>query len=335
VQIEQQIQGFSYFANASSIAIYGGGDGVDWEQQKNAIRRGTDIIIATPGKLLAYLKLGDVKFDRLKHLVLDEADRMLDMGFIEDLRSIISYLPKERQTLMFSATMPKSIRQLAQTILKNPKEVSLAMSKPADGVDQKVYLIHEDQKVPLLSQLLAERTDYDSILIFTSTKSKVSEIVGALNRHGFHAKGISSNLEQDNREEVLGKFRAKRVRILVATDVLSRGIDVKEINLVVNFDTPYDAEDYVHRVGRTARINAKGEAITLLVRREMGRFKKIEKLIESEVPRVAVPENLGPAPSWEEKETPAERHPHQGRKKRFHRRPGTGKRPGGGGNKPS
>jgi len=330
VQIEQQIQGFSYFLSASSIAIYGGGDGVDWEQQKNAIKRGTDIIIATPGKLLSYLKMGDVKFDHLRHLVLDEADRMLDMGFVDDIRAIISYLPKNRQTLMFSATMPKSIRQLAQTILHNPEEISLAMSKPAEGVDQKAFLIHEDQKVPLLTQLLTERSDYESILVFTSMKSKVSEIVSNLNRHGFHAKGISSNLEQDKREEVLGKFKARRVRILVATDVLSRGIDVKEINLVVNFDVPYDAEDYVHRVGRTARINAKGEAITLVVRRDLGRFRKIEKLIESEVPKMSVPENLGPAPSWEEKESRSEHQHHPANKKRFHGRPGRGPRPGGG-----
>jgi superfamily II DNA/RNA helicase len=300
IQIEQQIQGFSYFTSTGSIAIYGGGDGVDWELQKNAIKKGTDIVIATPGKLLSYLKMGDVHFDRLKHLVLDEADRMLDMGFIDDIKSIISFLPAVHQTLMFSATMPKSIRQLAQKIMHKPVEISLAISKPAEGVDQKAFYIYEQQKIYLLNHILTERNDYTSILIFTSTKSKVSEITGSLNKHGFHARGISSNLDQEKREEVLGKFRARRIPILVATDVLSRGIDVKDINLVINFDVPHDPEDYVHRIGRTARVNAKGEAITLVVQKEIGRYKRIERLIENTIPRMTVPDELGPVPQWED-----------------------------------
>jgi superfamily II DNA/RNA helicase len=314
IQIEQQVQAFSYFVSAGSIAVYGGGDGFDWEVQKKALMNGVELVIATPGKLLSYLKMGYVKFDNLKHLVLDEADRMLDMGFIDDISAIISYLPKERQTLMFSATMPSSIRQLARKVLTNPLEVSLSMSKPAEGVDQKVCLLFEEQKVKLIKHLLSKRTHYDSVLIFTSTKSKVSEIVRSLNRNGFKSFGISSNLEQDEREDVLRKFRAKQIRILVATDVMSRGIDVKEINMVINYDVPHDAEDYVHRVGRTARVNAKGEAITLVVTKEIQKFKKIEQLIESSIPILQVPDELGAVPNW------TDRVPGGRPKRSFHRK---------------
>jgi superfamily II DNA/RNA helicase len=300
IQIEQQIQGFSYFIAAESMAIYGGGDGKDWQSEKDAFLNGADIIIATPGRLMAHLKMGGIKFDSLKHLILDEADRMLDMGFIDDINTILSYLPKRRQTLLFSATMPKSIRQLAQKILHNPVEISLSISTPAEGVDQKIYLISEDQKVNILKHILDERKQYDSILIFTSTKSKITDIVRSLNRNGFPAQGISSNLEQDKREEVLRDFRSRRIRILVATDVMSRGIDVKEINLVINFDVPHDAEDYVHRVGRTARVNEKGEAITLVTHKEMYKLRKIEQLIKSSIPKLQPPPEIGPVTELKE-----------------------------------
>ena len=302
IQIEQQIQGLSYFTSAGSIAVYGGGDGKDWEAQKEALKNGTDIIVATPGKLLSHLKMGYVNFKNIKHLVLDEADRMMDMGFIDDIQTIISYLPKKRQTLMFSATMPDSIRLLAKKILQNPVEISLSMSKPAEGVDQKACLVFENQKVDVIRDLLKERKNYDSILIFTSTKSKVTEIVRSLNKYGFPCEGISSNLEQDKREDVLNGFSAKQIRILVATDVMSRGIDVKEINMVINYDVPHDAEDYVHRVGRTARVNAKGEAITLVTQREIYKLKEIEKLIEAVIPKMLPPEDIGALPKWEKEE---------------------------------
>jgi superfamily II DNA/RNA helicase len=266
------------------------------------LHNGTDIIIATPGKLLSHLKMGDIYFNHIKHLVLDEADRMLDMGFIEDIQTIISYLPKQHQTLMFSATMPDSIRQLAKRILHHPVEISLAISKPVEGVDQKAYAVFDEQKTRLLINLLDERKNYDSILLFTSTKSKIFDIVSSLNRHGFPSHGISSDLDQDRREEVLGKFRAKRIRILVATDVMSRGIDVKEINMVINYDVPHDAEDYVHRVGRTARVNTKGEAVTLVTPRDMEKFKKIEMLIQTVIPKPEPPAAIGPVPSWESAE---------------------------------
>ena len=298
VQIEQQIQGLSYFISVGSKAIYGGGDSKDWTEQKSALTDGTDIIVATPGKLISHLKLGYVKFNNVKRLVLDEADRMLDMGFTDDLKTIISYLPEKRQTLMFSATMPSNIAKLAKQIMDKPEEISLAISKPAAGVDQKAVLAFDEQKIPTLIHLLKERQEFDSIIVFTSAKAKVSQIVKSLNRAGLKASGMSSNLDQDRREEVLRGFRSKRIRILVATDVMSRGIDIKEINLVVNFDVPHDAEDYVHRVGRTARANTKGEAITLINPKDMPKFAKIEKLIERDFKKDSPPKEIGAGPEW-------------------------------------
>lgn len=299
IQIEQEIQGLSYFINVSSQAIYGGGSGKDWDVQKDSMNKGADIIVATPGKLLSLLQMGYGNFKTVKHLVLDEADRMLNMGFIDDLQKIFKYLPDNHQSLMFSATMPDAIRKLAQSLLQNPVEISLSISKPAEGVDQKIYLTYDSQKIPTLSALLSERKDYDSIIVFTSAKIKVNEILRELRRKGFPAEGISSDLEQQEREEVLRSFKSKRTRILVATDVMSRGIDVKEINLVVNYDVPRDAEDYVHRVGRTARgANNKGEAITLVNEKDMPAFAKIEKLIESDFPKLSPPDKIGAGPEW-------------------------------------
>ena len=321
VQIEQQIQGLSYFISVGSKAIYGGGDSKDWILQKEALTSGTDIIVATPGKLLSHLKLGYVNFKHIKRLVLDEADRMLDMGFIDDLKAIISYLPEKRQTLMFSATMPSNISQLAKRIMHSPEEIALSISKPAAGVDQKVYLAFDEQKTKVLLHILNERPDYDSIIIFTSAKAKVSEIVRTLNRGGFKAKGMSSNLEQDQREEVLRGFKSKRIRIVVATDVMSRGIDVKEINMVINYDVPHDAEDYVHRVGRTARANTKGEAVTLVNPKDMHKFARIERLIEASIPKLQPPDELGSGPEWKDGKQRQEGHSGSRNKKRnFQRR---------------
>lgn len=298
VQIEHEIQGLSYFVSVGSKSIYGGGSGKDWDEQKDALKEGTDIIVATPGKLLSHIQQGYVDFSKVKHLVLDEADKMLDMGFSDDLLSIISNLPKERQTLMFSATMPSKIRELAKKILKDPEEITLSISKPAEGVKQSVYLTFDNQKIPLIKHILSERPDYSSIIIFTSSKSKVSEIVHSLRRNGFASQGVSSNLDQDQREEILRGFRSKRIRIVVATDVMSRGIDIKEINLVINYDTPFDAEDYVHRVGRTARANTKGEAITLVNEKDMRKLAQIQRLIEAEIPQIPLPEELGAGPEF-------------------------------------
>ncbi len=304
VQIEQQIQGLSYFVSVSSKAIYGGGDGKDWIEQKEALVTGTNIIVATPGKLLSHLKMGYADFSSLEHLILDEADRMLDMGFIDDLSMIFKSLPEKRQNLMFSATMATEIRKFARTLLKDPVEINLALSKPAEGVKQSVYFCFDEQKNPLLKSILEERKDYKRIIIFSSTKEKVGTIVKYLKKSNFKASGISSNLEQDAREEVLRGFKSGRISLLVATDVMSRGIDIKEINMVINYDVPRDAEDYVHRVGRTARANTKGEAVSLINPKDMPKLSKIQKLIGSEIPVTPLPEELGEAPQWKEKSKP-------------------------------
>lgn len=298
IQIEHEIQGLSYFVSVGSQAVYGGTDGKDWDIQKEALKNGTDIIVATPGKLLSHLRMGYVNFKHVKHLVLDEADKMLDMGFTDDLEQIFSFLPKTKQTLLFSATMAPKIRTLATKILNNPKEITLSISKPAAGVSQYLYLTFDNQKIPVIKHILESRPDYTSIIIFTSSKNKVSEIVQGLRKAGFKSQGVSSNLSQNEREEVLIGFRSKRLRILVATDVMSRGIDIKEINMVINFDAPHDAEDYVHRIGRTARANTKGEAYMLINEKDMFRMQNIEKLIEAEIPRCTLPENLGVGPEW-------------------------------------
>ncbi len=298
MQIEHDIQGLSYFIDVSSIAVYGGGSGADFDIQKEALTQGADIVVATPGKLLSHLQLGYVNFKGIKHLVLDEADRMLNMGFIDDIQRILKYLSDEHQSLLFSATMPKEIRQLAQKIMKEPEEISLSISKPAEGVTQRVFLCYDDQKIKILTHILNERKDYDSIILFTSTKSNVSEIVRSLKRSGIESRGISSDLDQNEREEVLREFKSKRLRLLVATDVMSRGIDIKEINLVINYDAPRDAEDYVHRVGRTARANTQGEAITLINPKDMIAFKRIEDLIGSEVEKSYPPDDIGRGPKW-------------------------------------
>lgn len=301
IQIDQQIQGLSYFVSVGSRAIYGGGDGKDWQEEKEALTDGQDIIVATPGKLLSHIKLGNVNFSKLEHLILDEADRMLDMGFQEDLQRIFQALPKKRQNLFFSATMAKSIRELARKMLHDPIEINLALSKPAEGVDQKAYLVFDDYKNKLVIKLMEERKTYERTILFTSTKNKVNEIVSYMKRHGLKAKGISSNLEQNEREEVLRGFKSGRIPFLVATDVMSRGIDIKEINLVINYDAPSDAEDYVHRVGRTARANTKGEAITLINQKDMGKFSRIEDLIGYEITKTITPEEIGESPVWEVK----------------------------------
>lgn len=298
IQIDQQVQGLGYFLSASSIAVYGGGTGKDWESQKKAFKQGVDIVVATPGKLLTYLNMGYLNFKHLKHLVLDEADRMLDMGFIGDIQKIISYLPQNRQTMMFSATMAPNIRKLAKNVLHQPEEINISLAKPAEGIDQYVSLVYENQKTKAIRQLLDKRRDYTSILIFTSTKNKVSDIVNALNKNGFSSEGISSNLDQTNREDVLSRFGARQLHTLVATDVVSRGIDVKDINMVINYDMPNDAEDYVHRIGRTARVDAKGESVTFVTPREIHKLKQIEKLIDKSIPKLSFGKEIGPTPEW-------------------------------------
>ena len=303
IQIDQQIHGFAYFTGTTCIAVYGGGGGTDWDTEKKALSKGADIIVATPGRLIAHLNMGYVKFDKVQHLILDEADRMLDIGFHDDILKIITYLPNVRQTLMFSATMPPKIRTLAKKILTNPVEIAMSISKPAEGVLQAAYLANDHQKIKLVKKLIADKPNYKSILIFCSTKKKVSELTRALQGQHFSVEGISSELEQDEREEVLLRFRSRKTRVLVATDVMSRGIDIKDINLVINFDVPGDAEDYVHRVGRTARADTTGVAITLINEDDMQKFQRIEDLIERELMKLPVPPEFGESPAWNPRST--------------------------------
>ncbi len=289
IQIDQQYEGFSYYLPVHSIAIYGGGDGSDFAQQKKALTQGSNVVVATPGKLISHLNLGYVKFDQVTHLILDEADRMLDMNFYDDIKKIITYLPNLQQTSMFSATMAPKIEKLASSILKDPTKITLELAKPSEKISQEVYRVEESYKIELISKLISRYTNFESILIFTSTKKKVADIVKGLKKVDLEASGISSMLDQDSRERILLKFRAKKIRILVATDVLSRGIDIKDINLVVNFDVPNDAADYVHRIGRTARAKTSGVAITLVNKDDGYKMKRIEKLIERDLEKVDYP----------------------------------------------
>jgi superfamily II DNA/RNA helicase len=300
-QIDQLVQGLSYFTNLSCYPVYGGGSGPEWENERRALSDGSDMIIATPGRLIAHMNNGYVNFKNVQHLILDEADRMLDIGFHDDIIRIIKDLPKERQSLMFSATMAPKIRALAKKILHNPTEINLAMSKPAEGVTQKVYLTFEEQKIPLVQHILKQHTDFRSIIIFCATKKKVDQLSRKLKNKGHNVAGISSDYEQEEREKVLLNFRSRKTRIVVATDVLSRGIDIKDIDLVINFDVPGDAEDYVHRVGRTARAASKGLAITFVSNLEMHKFARIEELIERKLEKLSPPEALGKAPEWQTK----------------------------------
>lgn len=299
LQIEQAVQGYAYFTGANSISVYGGGDGADFTREQLAISSGVDIIIATPGRLISHLNVGHINFKKLRFLVLDEADRMLDMGFQPDLLRIITALNEDRQTLMFSATMPDGIARLAKSYMKDPVRVNIGISKPATGVKQGAYVVHEDQKVPLILHLLSdpERAG-QCIIVFCSRKQEVTNLYQKLKSAKLNVGRISSDLEQNEREEVLQKFRSRSLNVLVATDVISRGIDIDNIDMVVNYDVPRDAEDYVHRVGRTARAQKKGEALTLISPKDQGAFKRIETLIESAVEKLPVPEKFGPAPEY-------------------------------------
>ena len=293
-QIDQQVEGFAYFTGVSSIPIYGGGDGAVWDQQKKALEAGVDLIIATPGRLIAQLASGVINLKYIQHLVLDEADRMLDMGFHDDIIRIIKNLPENRQTLLFSATMPPRIRSLANKILRNPQEVSLAISKPAEGILQEAYLVRDDQKEKLITKLLNDFS-YPSILIFASTKDNVKHLGRLLPKLGLPSKAIHSDLEQTEREEILREFKNKQLKLLIGTDVLSRGIDVEGIGLVINYDVPPDPEDYIHRIGRTARAESTGHAITFINERDQRRFFQIEKLIGKEITKVPLPADIGPS----------------------------------------
>ena len=298
LQIDQQIDGMGYFCSVGSIAIYGGNDGMTWEKQKHALREGVDIICATPGRLIALLQNGDINFEHLQHLVLDEADRMLDMGFFDDISTIINYLPKERQTIMFSATMPSKIRMLANKITKNPEQINIAISKPAAGIVQQAYVVHDSQKEGILREIL-KNEDYQSVIIFCSTKDNVKLLEKNLRKEEKSIKAFHSDLEQAEREEIMRDFKGKKLRILIGTDILSRGIDVDGISLVINYDAPPDPEDYIHRIGRTARASKAGVAITFINLRDQGKFSKIEDLMGYEVTKMPLPAELGVGPVYD------------------------------------
>lgn len=298
-QIDQQLEGFSYFTPISSTTVYGGQDASSFDKQKVALKEGTEIVIATPGKLLTHLNLGYVNLEHLKFFILDEADRMLDMGFYEDIMRIAHYVPNQRQTLMFSATMPPKIRQLAKNLMSgDPYEVNIALSKPAERIIQAAFSVHARQKLGLLEHLLKAK-QINSLIVFCARKTTVKEVSKIIEKLDYEVAAIHSDLEQSERENILRKFKNKQLNILVATDILSRGIDVDGIELVINYDVPHDAEDYVHRIGRTARADARGAAFTFITPEEQGAFARIEKLIESSVTKAKVPEYLGEAPAYE------------------------------------
>lgn len=296
-QIDQQVEGFGYFTGAASLAIYGGGDSTGFEVEKQALVKGADIVVCTPGRILSHLNIGYWDTTGVTHLVLDEADRMLDMGFYNDIMRIVAHFPKQRQNLLFSATMPSNIRDMAKRLLVDPVTVNIAISKPAEGILQAAYLVNDNQKIDLTANLLKDK-EMDHILIFSSRKSSVKSITKKLNSIGIPAQEVHSDLDQSEREKVLLDFRNKKARVVVATDVLSRGIDIKGINLVLNFDVPNDAEDYVHRIGRTARADNTGVAITYINADEVDKFMSIERLIEREVPKVPLPEGFESGPEY-------------------------------------
>ena len=297
-QIDQQMEGFSYFSPFSSVAVYGGNDAQAWDVQRRGLQKGADVVIATPGRLLSHINLYEIDFSQVKYFILDEADRMLDMGFFEDIMQVVNRLPKDRQTIMFSATMPPKIRQLAKTILNNPAEVKIAISRPPESIMQTAYICHEFQK-PNIVKYLFSSEEPNKVILFSGSKLKVKEITKTLRHMGLKVDEMHSDLDQSQREKVMHEFKNSRVNILVATDIVSRGIDIDDISLVINYDVPHDAEDYVHRIGRTARASAKGMSITFVSEEEQYKFKQIEQFLEKDIYKIPMPEELGEAPAYE------------------------------------
>ncbi|MCH5240213.1 MAG: DEAD/DEAH box helicase [Muribaculaceae bacterium] len=291
-QIDRQLEGFSYYLPISSIPIYGGTDGHTYERQRRSLKSGADIIIATPGRLLTHINVGEVDLSKVSFFILDEADRMLDMGFLEDILKIIGKLPKQRQTMMFSATMPVKIKKLAKKILNNPVEIKLAVSKPAEKIKQQAYMCYESQKLPLLKQLF-EANPPKKVIIFAGAKKKVKELYHALNNKKYKVAQMHSDLSQTERDNVMFDFKAGKINVIIATDIISRGIDIDNIETVINFEVPKEAEEYVHRIGRTARADKEGTGITFIGEKEIGRFKRIEKAIHKEIEKITLPEEKG------------------------------------------
>ncbi|MDP1844079.1 MAG: DEAD/DEAH box helicase, partial [Sediminibacterium sp.] len=297
IQIAETMEGLGYFTDISCIAVYGGGDGNSFVAEKKALSTGVDMVVCTPGRMIAHLNMGYVKMNEVNYLVLDEADRMLDMGFNDDIMKIISFLPKKRQNLLFSATMPQKMRDLARKLLQNPVEINIAVSKPPEQIVQEAFVVYEPQKIPLIKFILNSK-NYTRVIIFCSKKQHVKQLAAELKRAQFSIEEIHSDLLQDKREQVMQDFRNKKLKILVATDILSRGIDIEEIELVINYDVPNDGEDYIHRIGRTARAESTGTAITFISEAEQRKFLAIEELLGKQVTKIPVPEQFGEAPVY-------------------------------------
>ena len=287
-QIDQAMQGFAFYMNISSVAIYGGNDGIRYEQERKSLLNGADIVIATPGRLITHLQLGTLDLSKTSHFILDEADRMLDMGFADDIKTIVEQLPKERQTILFSATMPTQIRTLAKQIMRNPVEVNIAISKPAEKIEQYIYQCKNEDKVRLVANILGNETP-ERIILFSSSKQKVKDIYNILLKKGFNIVAMHSDLEQPERDKTMQQFKARQKDILVATDIVARGIDIDDIKLVVNIDIPNDAEDYIHRIGRAGRAGKSGKAVTFVSEKDLPKLQQIEKLLGEKIEKLELP----------------------------------------------
>lgn len=307
-QIDQALQGFAYYTNVNAVAVYGGNDGIRYEQERKSLQAGADIVLATPGRLITHLQLGTLDLSRTTHLVLDEADRMLDMGFAEDILTIVKNMPKKRQTIMFSATMPPKIAELARTIMDSPTEVEIAVSKPAENIQQSLFVCHESDKSIVLKHIFNEKPP-KRVILFCSSKQKVKELAILLKRKGFNARAMHSDLEQAERDEVINLFRAQKIDVLVATDIVARGLDIDDITMVINYDAPHDAEDYVHRIGRTARAGKEGKAITLIGEKDLRALSVIEQTLKIKIPREELPKDVRPIPKNDE---------HRGKPNNYH-----------------
>ena len=288
-QIDQALQGFAYYTRTNSVAVYGGNDGIRFEQERKAFAQGADIIVATPGRLISHLQLGNLDLSRTTHIILDEADRMLDMGFFDDIMTIIKQLPAHRQTILFSATMPPEIAKMAREVMHEPVEIKIAVSKPAEKIDQSIYICRDNDKTPILKHIFSEGKP-ERVIVFISSKQRVKELNVILKRRGFNCAAMHSDLEQHERDEVMLAFKQRKIDILIATDIVSRGIDIDDIQMVINYDAPRDPEDYVHRIGRTARAGRAGRAITLIGEKDRLSLNKIERLLETKIPRNPLPE---------------------------------------------
>lgn len=316
-QIDRQMEGFAYFLPVSSLAIYGGTDGAEFSRQQRGLKMGADVVIATPGRLLDHIQMGYVDLSRVTYFILDEADRMLDMGFYDDIMQIVKRLPADRQTLLFSATMPVKTRRLAEEILTDPVEVSIAISRPTEKIDQSAYVCHDSQKTGILKHIFKTRSS-KRVIIFASSKLAVKELTRELRSRRYKAAEMHSDLEQQQRNEVIHDFTSGKIDILVATDILARGIDIDEISMVINYNVPREAEDYIHRIGRTARANADGTAITLVNRQEQEKFGRIEKFLGYEIKKNEVPAELGETPAY----TPEKKSDRRGGNRNHDRRGG-------------